>query len=51
MEDKKWTIRPSADFQSELTPEIKIKDQIDKNQQFELTLSKDKVYASYELKF
>ena len=51
MEDKKWNIDVSAKFKPELTPEFKVKDQIDENQSFEISLSKDKVYASYELKF
>lgn len=51
MEDKKWTLNLSANFKPELTPELKLKDQIDESQQLELKVSKDKVYASYELKF
>lgn len=51
-EEKKWTMNIGADFKKgELSPELKLKDKIDENSDFEIKFSKDKIYAEYELRF
>lgn len=50
-EKTKWNISIKAELKGKVSPEIKIKDVIDDNQQLELKISKDSVYANYELRF
>lgn len=51
--DKKWHLSVSAELNKdeEISPELKLGADFDENQNFEIKISKDKVYAEYKVDF
>lgn len=50
--DNKYTVKVGAELKDEkVLPQFSLKDKIDSNSDFEIRMSKDKIYAEYELRF
>lgn len=51
-EDKKWHLSVNAELDNEeISPELKLGAEFDENQNFEIKISKDKIYAEYKVDF